>query len=78
MGLPPLYGLDQLNIDLAGASAGVLQAFDTTVSGSHAIALASSGDLMHGVVLLNMPSDQTAADLLANHVTFRGGHALVG
>ena len=70
-------GTDELNIDLLGAAAGVLKAYDTTVGGQHAIAIASSADLAHGVVLLNVASSQTAADLLANHTTFSGGHALI-
>ncbi len=70
-------GVDELNIDLAGAAAGLLQAYDTTVGGLHAIAIASSADLSHGVVLLNMPSSETAAELLASHTTFSGGHVLI-
>ena len=72
-----VYGLDALNIDLLGAAASVLRAFDTTVGGAHAIAIASSANLTHGMVLLNMSAGQTAADLLTNHTTFSGGHALV-
>jgi hypothetical protein len=71
------YGADLLNLDLLGGSNSSLMAFDTTVGGNHAIALASSSNLLYGVVLLNMPSGDTAADLLASHVTFAGGHALV-
>jgi hypothetical protein len=65
-------------MDMLGAAAGVLRAYDTTMGGVHAIAIASSADLMHGVVLTNMPTGQTAADLLANHTAFNGGHALIG
>ncbi len=70
-------GLDELNIDLAGAAAGVLQAYDTKVGGLHAIAIASNADLSHGLVLLNIATSLTAADLLASHTTFSGGHALI-
>ena len=73
-----VYGLDLLNIDMLGAAANALRAFDTTVGGAHAISIASAANLTHGVVLLNMPAGQTAADLLANHTTFSGGHALIG
>ena len=69
------YGSDQL--DLLGVAPGQLEAFDTTVNGQHAIALASSSDLTHGVVLAGMGSSQTAADLLANHLTFSNGNAIV-
>jgi hypothetical protein len=55
----------------------LLQAYDTTVGGVHAIAIASSTDLTQGVVLLNMTGGQTAANLLTSHTTFIGGHALI-
>jgi hypothetical protein len=71
-------GVDELNIDLQGAANGVLQVYDTTVGGVHAIAIASIADLSYGVVLLHMSSSLTAADLLASHTTFSGGHALIG
>jgi hypothetical protein len=70
-------GLDELNIDLSGAATSVLQAYNTTVGGQNAIAIASSADLSHGVVLLNVASTLTASDLLASHTTFSGGHALI-
>ena len=54
-----VYGQDELNIDLRGAASGLLQAYDTTVGGVHAIAIASSTDLTQGVVLLNMTEGQT-------------------
>ena len=66
-------GLDHLTIFLPGSASGGFQAFDTSVGGSHAISLALSGDLTHGIVLLGMPTSQTAADLLANHTSFIGG-----
>jgi serralysin len=71
------YGLDLLNIDLAGAASGSLQAYNTTVGGQHAIAIAGGTDPTHGVVLLNMPTGNTAANLLSSHTTFNGGHALI-
>jgi serralysin len=71
------YGTDLLNLDLLGGGSNSLLAFDTSVGGHHAIALASSSDLQHGVVLLNLPTADTAANLLTSHVTFAGGHALV-
>jgi hypothetical protein len=70
-------GTDLLNIDLNGAANGALLAYDTTVGGVHAIALASSADLAHGVVLLNAGSSLTAANLLSAHTVFLGGHALI-
>ena len=73
-----ILGVDMLNIDLLGAANSSLQAYDTTVSGVHAIAFASSGDAAHGVVLLNMTGGQTATNLLASHTIFSGGHALIG
>ena len=70
-------GRDELNIDLMSAASSVLQAFDTTVSGNAAIAITSSADRTHGIVLLNT-TGQTALNLLTNHTTFSGGHALIG
>jgi exo-beta-1,3-glucanase (GH17 family) len=72
-----VFGTDELNIDLAGAANGTLLAFDTFVGGNHAIALASNGDLAHGIVLLNVSGGLTAANLLASHTSFTGGHALI-
>jgi len=71
------YGTDEPNIDLAGAASATLQAYDTTVDGVAAIAIASSADPSHGIVLLDMTDGQTAANLLATHTTFSGGHAIV-
>jgi hypothetical protein len=62
---------------LIGADKVFLQAHDTTVNGVHAISLYSSADPIHGIVLTGMAPSQTAADLLANHLTFAGGHALI-
>ena len=72
-----LLGTDLLNIDLVGAANGTLRAFDTTVGGNHAISIASSADLTHGVVLLNVSAGLTASNLLSSHTTFSGGHALI-
>jgi hypothetical protein len=69
-------GLDELNIDLAGAAGSALQAYNTSVGGTAAIAVASSADVHHGVVLLNTGT-LSAAGLLAGHVTLAGGHALI-
>ena len=72
------YGIDILRIDMVGAANGILQAFDTSVGGVHAIALASGTDLAHGVVLLNMTgTGETAANLLASHTTFSLGRAYI-
>ncbi len=68
------YGLDQLNINLAGAT---LAASDTTVGGNHAVSLYSSADHTHGVVLTGLSSGMTASDLLSNHLTLSGGFALI-
>ena len=70
-------GRDELNIDLLGSASSVLQAFDNTAS--HAIAIFSSADRTHGIVLLNVPTGETAASLLSSsHTTFIDGHALIG
>ena len=72
-----VLGTHELNIDLNGAANSVLEAFNTTVNGSAAIALASSADLSHGIVLLNVSGGLNAASLLTSHTTFVGGHALI-
>jgi len=71
------YGTDAVDINLEGALNGTLMVFDTIVSGLHAIAITSSTDEMSGVVLLGLPSNETAADLIANHLTFGNGYATI-
>ena len=72
------YGMNELWIDLQGAASSALVAFDTTVEGQHAIALANAADTAHGLVLTGMAADQTAADLMTNHLRFTGdGHAVI-
>ena len=73
-----VLGTDLLNIDLLGVATSALRTYDTTVDGVHAIAIASSGDATHGVVLLNMTAGETASDLLAYRTLFSNGHALIG
>jgi hypothetical protein len=70
-------GQDMLNIDLNGATPSSLEAYDTIVGGASAIAFASTADPAHGVVLTGLSSSLTAADLLASHTIFSGGHALI-
>ena len=70
------YGLDHLTIDLSGTR-GFLEAFDTSVGGVHAIALTSSGDLSHGLVLVGMPAVDTAANLMGAHLVVHGTAASV-
>ncbi len=72
-----ILGTDELNIDLVGAASSTLKAFDTTVNGSAAIALASTNDSLHGLVLTNVTGGLNAATLLTSHTTFVGGHALI-
>jgi hypothetical protein len=68
-------GLDHLDINLNGAANKVLHAADTTYNGQHAISLYSSADSTHGVVLAN--TTMQAATLMASHVTFGGGMAVI-
>lgn len=70
--------VDSLVIDLAGALVTDLVGFDTTLNGQHAIALANKYNLGQGVVLANMPSDLTAAELLTDHMSFANGKAYIG
>ena len=69
------FGLDKLDINLMGIATTSLRAYDTSVNGQHAVALAAASDLSHGVVLVGLSS--TAASLLSSHVSFAGGHALI-
>ncbi len=71
------YGLNELQIDLGGAAPSALVAFDTTVEGQHAIALANAADTSHGVILTNMAANNTAAGLMASHLSFANGQAIV-
>ena len=68
---------DELNIDLAGAANSTLLAFDTKMNGNPAIALTSSSDPLHGIVLTNVSGGFTSATLLTLHTTFVDGHALI-
>jgi hypothetical protein len=70
------YGTDRLVVDLSDLS-GSLRAFDTAVGGVHAIALAGSNDLANGVVLVGVPTADTAANLLAHHLTLSGSTAMI-
>jgi hypothetical protein len=72
-----ISGTDELNIDLMGSSIGSLQVYSTSVGGMGAIAIASSADPSHGVVLLGVSGGLTAANLLTNHTTVIDGHALI-
>ena len=71
------YGLDQLDINLNGAANSVLQAANTTVSGQNAIALYSTAAPTYGVILTNVGSGMTAASLMASHIIFSNGNALI-
>jgi hypothetical protein len=71
------FGLDKLDINLMGIATTSLRAYDTSVNGQHAVALAAASDLSHGVVLVGLSSSITATSLLSSHVSFAGGHALI-
>ena len=72
------YGLDQLDISLNGGATSILKAADTRYDGrDNAISLYSGADPAHGVVLINVGSGMTAANLLANHLAFSGGVAII-
>ena len=72
-----VYGVNQLRIDLLGLDPAAFRAFDTSVEGQHAIALTSQSDTAHGIVLTRMADTSTAADLMAHHLSFREGHAII-
>jgi hypothetical protein len=71
------YGLDVLDINLNGAANSVLHAANTKVNGQNAISIYSSAAPTHGVVLLNVGSSMTAANLVASHLTFGNGNAFI-
>ncbi len=71
------YGVNELRIDMQGVAPSAFVAFDTMVDGQHAIALTQRADIAHGLVLTNMPANETAADLMAHHLTFASGQAFV-
>ena len=71
------YGIDQLNIDLAGAASNVLTTANTTVNGVQAISIYSSASPNSGIVLTGMTGGQTAGNLLSAHTTFNNGHAVI-
>lgn len=72
------YGLDQLDIALGGAATSSLHAANTICNGKAAIALYGAAGPTHGVVLTNLGTGMTAANLLASHMTFSGGNAIIG
>jgi hypothetical protein len=71
------YGRDLLDISLNGAANSVLEASNTKVNGQNAISIYSSAAPTNGVVLLNVGSTMTAANLIASHLTFSNGNALI-
>lgn len=71
------YGVHELNIDLKGAASSVLKAAATMFGGGAAISLYSTADPYHGFVLTGYGAGVTAANILTNHTTFVGGHALI-
>jgi len=70
------YGTDVVTLNLSDLS-GSLEAFDTTVGGVHAVALAGSNDLTNGVVLTGMLATNTAANLVASHLHITGSTATI-
>ena len=69
------YGIDRLDIDLAGHAAADLLATDVVREGAPAIALGAAVDPAHVVVLTGAVG--TAAAMLSLHLTFADGHALI-
>ena len=72
------FGLDHLMLGMNGAAASALHISNTTVGGAHALSVYTGSDTSHGIVLLGMPTSSSAASVLANHVTFSNGNALIG
>jgi beta-glucanase (GH16 family) len=69
------YGIDRLDIDLAGHAAADLLATDVVLAGAPAIALGAAADPAHAVVLTGILG--TAAEMVSFHLTFGNGHALI-
>ncbi len=72
------FGLDHLMLGLNGAATSALHIANTTVGGAHALSVYTSADPTHGVILLGMSTSTTAASVLASHVTFSNGTAMIG
>ena len=66
------FGIDTLDISLAGALYSDFTAEDVTVSGKSAIYMTNSTDTSHGVVLLGSSTSHNAADLLTHNLTNLG------
>ncbi len=77
-----VLGQDELNISMRGAPDSALQFADMTIGGQHAVGIYSLADPAHGVVLLDLPTNETASALKNNHTMFEGpvnlSHALIG
>lgn len=72
------YSASSLGVDLNGLLAADLEASDVTLGGAHAIYLTHGTDMTHGIAILGLSASQTAADLVANHLSFSGRYALIG
>ena len=72
------FGLDHLMLGLNGAATSALHIANTAVGGVHALSVYTSADPTHGVVLLGMSTSNTAATVLASHLTFSNGTAMIG
>jgi hypothetical protein len=71
-----LFGSDTLDINLEGIARSSLRAYDTSLNGQHAVALAAVGNPSQGMVLVGLSPSITAATLLSD-MKFAGGHALI-
>ena len=67
-----VLGQDELNISMRGAPDSALQFADMTIGGQHAVGIYSLADPAHGVVLLDLPTNETASALKNNHTMFEG------
>jgi hypothetical protein len=65
-------------LGLNGAATSALHIANTAVGGVHALSVYTSADPTHGVVLLGMSTSNTAATVLASHLTFSNGTAMIG
>ncbi|MDQ2738472.1 MAG: hypothetical protein M3Y35_07650 [Actinomycetota bacterium] len=73
------YGLDKLDINLAGAPSGSLRAYDTSLGGVPAISIVKAGDVTRGVVIVPASRDPATnyQDLLAHHLSYGNGQAII-
>ncbi|CAH2602485.1 Calpain catalytic domain-containing protein [Rhodovastum atsumiense] len=71
------FGVDQLVLNLNGASASVLRTADTLVNGQHAVTIYGGTSPTAGVVLTGLDSSMTASILRSGHTSIANGYVTI-